>query len=400
MGFTPYIDRSSSHGVSFCSQIMCNYLKRFGLCDTKYIPKEIKALSVVYLKILFDALMICDGTKDGRSYSTTSKQLRDDFQEICLKLGYSTTTNERKSDKWKLRYDIYISETKSSRMLKYAETFHYKGTIHCVDVENHLIFVKRNGKTSWCGNCDMGGAGYIFTGEHDADIMSNSALININIAKQAIKSKVKKLFFSSSACIYPQENQTNPNNPNCAESTAYPANPDSEYGWEKIFSERLYLSYARNYGLDVRIARFHNIFGPEGSWNNGKEKAPAAICRKIAEAKEGGDIEIWGDGEQTRSFLYIDECLEGVRRLMEAPKAFEPLNIGSEEMVTINQLATMIMQVANKNVTIKHIEGPLGVRGRCSDNLLIIQKLGWSPNYPLRTGLKQTYEWINKQVNA
>ena len=245
---------------------------------------------------------------------------------------------------------------------------------------------------------DMGGAGYIFTGEHDADIMHNSALININIAKQAIQLKVKKLFFSSSACIYPQENQTNPNTPNCAESTAYPVNPDSEYGWEKIFSERLYLSYARNYGLDVRIARFHNIFGPEGAWNNGKEKAPAAICRKVAEAED--NIEIWGDGLQTRSFLYIDECLEGVRRLMEAPEAFEPLNIGSEEIVTINQLAEMIMKIAEKQLIINHIEGPLGVRGRCSDNKLIQEKLGWSPNYSLQKGLIETYSWINKQVNG
>ena len=245
---------------------------------------------------------------------------------------------------------------------------------------------------------DMGGAGYIFTGEHDADIMHNSALININIAKQAIQSKVKKLFFSSSACIYPERNQLDPGNPNCAEGSAYPVAPDSEYGWEKIFSERLYLAYQRNYGLDVRIARFHNIFGPEGSWNNGKEKAPAAICRKVAEAED--DIEIWGDGEQTRSFLYIDECLEGIRRLMEAPQSFEPLNVGSDEMVTINQLVYMVQMIAKKTVVINHIEGPLGVRGRCSDNKLIQEKLGWSPDYPLQKGLEHTYNWINKQVNG
>jgi len=248
---------------------------------------------------------------------------------------------------------------------------------------------------------DMGGAGYIFTGVHDADIMHNSAMINLNVAKRAIEVGVGKLFFSSSACIYPQENQVSTDDPNCKEDTAYPANPDSEYGWEKIFSERTYLAFARNYSLDVRIARFHNIFGPEGSWNNGKEKAPAAICRKVAEAKNHGEIEIWGDGFQTRSFLYIDECLEGVCRLMNAPTSFEPLNIGSQEMVTINQLAELVMHVAGKQLNIKHIPGPQGVRGRCSNNELIFKKLGWQPDYfMLEKGLEKTYAWINKQVNG
>jgi len=245
---------------------------------------------------------------------------------------------------------------------------------------------------------DMGGAGYIFSGENDADIMQNSAMINLNIVQACVVNKVSKVFFSSSACIYPERNQLDPNNPNCSEDTAYPAAPDSEYGWEKIFAERMYLAYQKNYGLDVRIARFHNIFGPEGSWNNGKEKAPAALCRKIAEAK--GSIEIWGDGKQTRSFLYIDECLEGIRRLMEHPVSLEPLNIGSDEMVTINELAKMIAEVADKDPLVNHIEGPLGVRGRCSDNKLIQEKLGWSPDYKLQDGLKLTYNWIEKQVNG
>ena len=245
---------------------------------------------------------------------------------------------------------------------------------------------------------DMGGAGYVFSGEHDADIMSNSALINLNVAEVAKKNKAKKLFFSSSACMYPAYNQADPINTNCAEWTAYPAEPDSEYGWEKLFSERLYLAYQRNYELDVRIARFHNIFGEQGAWNNGKEKAPAAICRKVAEAEDGGTIDIWGDGQQTRSFLYIDECLEGVMRLMDAPQSFEPLNIGSEEMVTINQLAEMVIKISGKKLSINHIEGPLGVRGRCSDNKLIKEKLDWSPNYPLYKGLEITYKWISEQV--
>ena len=246
---------------------------------------------------------------------------------------------------------------------------------------------------------DMGGAGFVFTGENDADIMHNSAMINLNVCELAIKYGVKKIFYSSSACIYPEYNQEDPDNPKTAEDSAYPANPDSEYGWEKLFSERIYLAFHRNFGLNVRIARFHNIFGPEGSWNDGREKAPAAFCRKVAMAKDGDEIEMWGDGKQTRSFLYIDECLEGVKRLMDSDFT-GPVNIGSEEMVTINQLAEMIMDIAEKKLKIKHIPGPLGVRGRNSDNKLIKEKLGWEPNYPLRKGLEKTYEWIKKQVES
>ena len=245
---------------------------------------------------------------------------------------------------------------------------------------------------------DMGGAGYIFTGEHDADVMHNSATINLNMAFFGARSGIRKIFYSSSACIYPAFNQTDPDNPMCAEDTAYPAQPDSEYGWEKLFSERLYFSFHRNYGLNVRVARFHNIFGPEGTWTGGREKAPAAFCRKIAETPDGGEIEMWGDGKQTRSFLYIDECLEGIRRLMNCTTFAGPVNIGSEEMVTINQLAEMVMQIAGKKISIKHTPGPLGVRGRNSDNNLISEKLGWKPTRPLRDGLTETYRWIEKQV--
>jgi GDP-D-mannose 3',5'-epimerase len=246
---------------------------------------------------------------------------------------------------------------------------------------------------------DMGGAGYVFTGEHDAKIMSESALVNINVMRYAHESgKAKKIFYSSSACMYPAYNQEDPQNPNCAEDSAYPAMPDSEYGWEKLFSERMYLSFHRNYGLNVRIARFHNIFGPLGTWNSGREKAPAAICRKVAEAMhDGGPIEMWGDGNQTRSFLYVDECLDGVRRLMDSD-FIGPVNIGSDEMVTINQLAEMAMKIAGKRFEIKHIPGPLGVRGRNSDNRLIKEKLGWAPSAKLEDGLRKTYEWIYEQV--
>ena len=244
---------------------------------------------------------------------------------------------------------------------------------------------------------DMGGAGYIFTGEHDADVMHNSATINLNMVEACRRRNVKRIFYSSSACMYPAYNQEYPDNPNCAEDSAYPAAPDSEYGWEKLFSERLYLAFNRNHAMQCRVARYHNIFGPEGTWEGGKEKAPAAICRKVAEANNGSTIEIWGDGLQTRSFLYIDECVEGSLRL--ARSEFEgPFNVGSDEMVTINQLAGMAMDIAGKKLDIHHIPGPLGVRGRNSDNRLIKKTLGWAPSRPLREGMEKTYAWIEAQL--
>jgi len=243
---------------------------------------------------------------------------------------------------------------------------------------------------------EMGGAGFVFTKENDASIIHHSALINLNVARRAFEVGCGKLFFSSSACVYPEFNQKDPLNPDCREETAYPAQPDSVYGWEKLFAEIMYDAFSRNYNLDIRIARFHNIFGPEGSWNDGREKAPAAICRKVA--MSDSVIEIWGDGQQTRSFLYIDECLEGVRRLMDHPESLPPLNIGSEEMVTIDELAYKVMKIAGKTLKIRHIEGPTGVRGRCSNNDLIRKLLGWSPSQPLDVGLEKTYWWIYKQI--
>jgi nucleoside-diphosphate-sugar epimerase len=257
---------------------------------------------------------------------------------------------------------------------------------------------------------DMGGAGYIFTGDNDANVMHNSALINLNIVYEAAKKSIKRIFYSSSACMYPEHNQLDPNNPNCEESSAYPANPDSEYGWEKLFSERLFLAFNRNYNLNVRVARFHNIFGPMGTWNGGKEKAPAAMCRKAAETPDGGEIEVWGDGLQTRSFLYIDECIEMIFRFMRQDNFLGPVNIGSEEMVTINQLAQAAIDASGKNITIKNIDGeefrtkfgfkcPVGVRGRNSDNRLYKEKIGWEPTRSLYDGILDTFYWINKQVN-
>jgi len=259
---------------------------------------------------------------------------------------------------------------------------------------------------------DMGGAGYIFTGENDANVMHNSAMINLNVVHECVKKEVKKVFYSSSACMYPEHNQLDPNNPNCEESSAYPADPDSEYGWEKLFSERLFLAFQRNYGLDVRIARFHNVFGPQGTWTGGKEKSPAAMCRKAAEVGIDEYIEVWGDGQQTRSFLYIDDCLEAVLRFMRQEEFYGPVNIGSEEMVTINQLAEMALKIADKKERsyIKNIDGeefknkygfkcPVGVRGRNSDNKLYKEKMGWEVSTPLINGMTKTFEWINQQVN-
>lgn len=247
---------------------------------------------------------------------------------------------------------------------------------------------------------DMGGAGYLFTGENDANVMHNSALVNLNIIQQALKVGVKKLFYSSSACIYPSYNQEDPQNPKCSEDSAYPAMPDSDYGWEKLFSERLFQAFNRNYNMDVRIARFHNIFGPEGTYTGGKEKSPAAICRKVAEAEDGEWVEVWGDGLQTRSYLYIEECLEGIERLMNSDFV-GPVNIGSEEMVTLNQLAEMVIGFSNMNLYIKNVEvAHTGVRGRNSDNNLIKKELGWAPSKPLSEGMRKTFEWIALQVNT
>tara|TARA_B100000427_G_scaffold133803_1_gene111320 strand:- start:9897 stop:10865 length:969 start_codon:yes stop_codon:yes gene_type:complete len=245
---------------------------------------------------------------------------------------------------------------------------------------------------------DMGGAGYIFTGDHDANVMHNSGMINLNIIDEATKANVKKVFYSSSACIYPEYNQLDPDNPKCSEDSAYPAAPDSEYGWEKLFSERLYLAYHRNHNIPVRIARFHNIYGPLGTWQGGREKAPAAICRKVAEADDGGTIDVWGDGQQTRSFLYIDACIDSVMKLMNSD-LIGPYNIGSDEMVTINQLVETAANVANKSIHINHIDGPLGVRGRNSDNELILKDLGCAPTFSLHDGINHTYHWIQSQIN-
>ncbi len=256
---------------------------------------------------------------------------------------------------------------------------------------------------------DMGGAMYIFTGQHDADVMHNSATINLNVAKECVIKKVKKIFYSSSACMYPEHNQLDPLNPNCEESSAYPANPDSEYGWEKLFSERLYLAFQKNYGLNVKIARFHNIYGPQGTWTGGREKAPAAMCRKVAESKDGDEIEVWGDGNQTRSFLYVDECVRAILELMDSNFS-EPVNIGSEEMVTINKLAEIAIALSGKKLTIKNLQGddfiqkygfkcPLGVNGRNSDNKLYQEKIGSDVFFPLDMGMKLTYNWIKSEVD-
>ena len=323
-------------------------------------------------------------------------------------IGNAMVTRLKKENFWVRSVDLKHPEFSTSE----ADEF-IVGDLRDVSLVKNVINlnnpVKSNGTFDeiYQFAADMGGAGFVFTGDHDAEIMHNSATINLNVLEELRQLNEKlnlnktKIFYSGSACMYPEYNQTDPDNPNCEESSAYPANPDSEYGWEKLFSERLYFSYSRNYKIPVAVARYHNIYGPLGTWDGGREKAPAAICRKIAKLDtEGGVIEVWGDGLQTRSFLYIEDCINATRRLMESNFA-GPVNIGSEEMVTINQLVEYVSKIANKKVDRKHkLDAPLGVRGRNSDNRLIEKELKWKPEWTLAEGLKETYAWINDQVRV
>jgi nucleoside-diphosphate-sugar epimerase len=304
---------------------------------------------------------------------------------------------------------VRIADIKNHEFWEHSEICHEFIKCDLTDPKAVELVITEKADEVYQLAADMGGAGYIFTGDNDANVMHNSAMINLNVAKECVNKKVKKVFYSSSACMYPEHNQLDPDNPNCEEQSAYPANPDSEYGWEKLFSERIFFAFQRNYNLNVRVARFHNIFGPQGTWTGGKEKAPAAMLRKVAEAENGDKIEVWGDGLQTRSFLHISECVEAVIRLMNSGFS-GPVNIGSEEMVSINQLAKMAIIISEKNLEIININGeefknkygfvcPVGVRGRNSDNKLYKQKIGWEVNKPLFDGMKETYGWIEKQVN-
>lgn len=303
---------------------------------------------------------------------------------------------------------VRIADIKNHEFWNHSEICHEFIKCDLTDPKAVELVISEEADEVYQLAADMGGAGYIFTGENDANVMHNSALINLNVAKECVVKKAKKVFYSSSACMYPEHNQLDPENPNCEESSAYPANPDSEYGWEKLFSERMFLAFGRNHGLNVRIARFHNIFGPQGTWMGGKEKAPAAMIRKAAETNEGGKIEVWGNGLQTRSFLHVKECVEAVLRLMKS-EFVGPVNIGSEEMVSINELAQMAINISGKNITIENIEGenfikkygfpcPLGVKGRNSHNKLYKEKIGWEVNQSLLQGMENTFAWINEQV--
>lgn len=305
-------------------------------------------------------------------------------------------------------YHVRIADIKNHEFWDHLEICHEFIKCDLTDPKAVELVISEEADEVYQLAADMGGAGYIFTGENDANVMHNSALINLNAAKECAVKKVKQVFYSSSACMYPEHNQLDPSNPNCEESSAYPANPDSEYGWEKLFSERLFLAFSRNYGLNVRVARFHNIFGPQGTWMGGKEKAPAAMMRKAAETVEGGTIEVWGNGLQTRSFLHVEECVEAVLRLMKSDFV-GPVNIGSEEMVTINELAEIAIRLSGKNLSIHNIEGqefvnkygfpcPLGVQGRNSHNKLYKENIGWEVSMPLKEGMSQTYKWIENQV--
>ena len=307
-------------------------------------------------------------------------------------------------------FHVRIADIKNHEFWNHSEICHEFIKCDLTDPKAVELVITEEADEVYQLAADMGGAGYIFTGDNDANVMHNSAMINLNVAKECVNKRVRKVFYSSSACMYPEHNQLDPDNPNCEESSAYPANPDSEYGWEKLFSERMFFAFHRNYKLDVRVARFHNIFGPQGTWTGGKEKAPAAMLRKAAEAIDGGEIEVWGDGQQTRSFLHVSECVEAVLRLMKSD-FIGPVNIGSEEMVTINQLAQMAIDISKKQISIKNIAGeefiekygfkcPVGVRGRNSDNKLYRERVGWEVNKSLFEGMKQTYRWINEQVNG
>ena len=307
-------------------------------------------------------------------------------------------------------YHVRIADIKNHEFWNHDEICHEFIKCDLTDPKAVELVITEGADEVYQLAADMGGAGYIFTGDNDANVMHNSAMINLNVAKECVNKKVGQVFYSSSACMYPEHNQLDPDNPNCEESSAYPANPDSEYGWEKLFSERMFLAFHRNYKLNVRVARFHNIFGPQGTWTGGKEKAPAAMMRKAAETPEGGTIEVWGSGTQTRSFLHVDECVEAVLRLMKSD-FIGPVNIGSEEMVSINELAQIAIDASGKNLTIHNIDGeefvskygfncPLGVKGRNSHNALYREKVGWEVNQTLRDGMFSTYQWIRNQVHS
>lgn len=312
----------------------------------------------------------------------------------CGFIGHHLARRLQKEGYWVRVADVKAPE--HAELSTFADDF-YHGDLANEQMAYEALNLGRTDVEVYQLAADMGGAMYIFTGDNDSNVMTNSAAINLNVVRAMMRLGLKKVFYSSSACVYPEHNQMDPDNPNCEESSAYPANPDSEYGWEKLFSERLYMAFHRNHGLECRIARFHNIYGVEGTWQGGREKAPAALCRKVATTPDGGTIDMFGDGKQTRSFLYVDECVEGILRLMRSDY-WKPVNIGSEEMISINDFALMIADVAGKTININHIPGPLGVRGRSSDNRLIRQVLGWEPNAPLREGITKTYEWITQQL--
>ncbi len=312
----------------------------------------------------------------------------------CGFIGHHLARRLQQEGYWVRVADVKAPE--HADLSTFADDF-YHGDLANEQMAHEALNLGRTDVEVYQLAADMGGAMYIFTGDNDSNVMTNSAAINLNVVRAMMRLGLNKVFYSSSACVYPEHNQMDPDNPNCEESSAYPANPDSEYGWEKLFSERLYMAFHRNHGLECRIARFHNIYGIEGTWQGGREKAPAALCRKVATTPDGGTIDMFGDGKQTRSFLYVDECVEGILRLMKSDY-WKPVNIGSEEMISINDFALMIADVAGKTININHIPGPLGVRGRSSDNRLIRDVLGWEPNAPLREGITKTYEWITQQL--
>lgn len=401
IGFTPYRDTSTSHGISFCSKEMCRYLERFGKAGDKFVPRDILCLSSDLLRHLFETLMEGDGSKGKNCYTTTSRQLADDFGEICMKLGYCHTIGKRaRAEKqWADTYQIHFGNARDTLSTRRPTKVPYSGMVHCVEVPNHVIFVRRNGKTAWCGNCDMGGMGFI---ENNKALCMLSVLINTHLLLATRYIPVQRFFYSSSACVYAADKQKSFDVEGLKEDDAYPAMPEDGYGWEKLFSERMCRHFREDFGLQTRVARFHNVYGIHGSFTGGREKAPAAICRKVAEAKLSGkhEIEIWGDGNQVRSFQWIDDCIHGINLLMDSD-IVDPLNIGSSEKVTINQLVDLTEEIAGVKLERRYkLDAPKGVNGRNSDNTKIKALLNWEPSTPLRVGLEKTYAWVEEQVKA
>jgi nucleoside-diphosphate-sugar epimerase len=400
LGYNPYFDASSSHGISFSSRVMVEYLSKFGLSGDKYIPREVKDLSPDILAHLFETLNHGDGARDRNTYYTTSPTLADDFGELCVKLGksYTVSRGDIRNPNWAPLYSVYYCDKQETVLHEYPDVETYQGMVYCVEVPNHVIYVRRNGKASWVGNCDMGGIGFIEGNKLQCML---SVQMSTNMLRFAAENYVDRYFYSSSACAYPVHLQTDAGDVTAlSEDMAYPANSEDGYGWEKLFTERMCRHFMEETGMETHVARYHNIYGTETSWNDGREKAPAAIARKVAEAVVYGynHINIWGDGSQARSFCWINDCIDGSLQLMDS-SIYAPVNIGSDRLITVNELVTMVEGFAEVELERRYnLDAPKGVAGRNSDNTFVRENLGWEPKIALEDGMKELYFWILEKV--